>query len=120
MAGQLEQAQIPEGIPHVETGKPGFIPLGYRDLAGAAHHMAVGEEALRGNQHPGTKFFSAVVTDDVNFQYPVSPLRQAGSGRCASTNQHKQQRGGEKKDEGALQHEYCSMNFYAALANACD
>jgi hypothetical protein len=67
--------------------------------------MAVGEETLRGNQHPGAEFCSAIVAEDVNFQYPVSPLRQAGSGRCAS-NQHKQQCWGEEKEEGTLQHEY--------------
>jgi hypothetical protein len=48
--------------------------------------MAVGEETLRGNQHPGTEFCFAIVADDVNFQYPVFPFRQAGGGRCANAN----------------------------------
>jgi hypothetical protein len=69
--------------------------------------MAVGEETLRGNQHPGNEFCPAIVADDVNFQYPVSPLRQAGGGRCACANQQKQQQDrGEKKEEVTLQHEY--------------
>jgi hypothetical protein len=66
--------------------------------------MTVGEKALRGNQHPGAEIFFAIVAGDVNFQYPVPPLRRAGSGGCAGANEQEQQERGEKKEGAASRH----------------